>query len=361
MECIVVGGGIVGMLTARELAQADCRVRLIERGVLGGESSWAGGGILSPLYPWRAPEAVSRLARWGQRRYPELAAELGAATGIDPEWVQSGLLVLDDPGAEQALRWAARQRITLDHIVDTQHIAALEPACRIAGRALWLPEVAQIRNPRLIRALRADLDRRGVALQEHAVVTGIECSAGRVSGVRTADELFSAEIVVVAAGAWSARVLEAVDIRIDVAPVRGQMLLYRGVPGAVRRILLDAGHYAIPRRDGRVLVGSTVEEVGFDKETTPAARDELRQAAEALVPVLARCEIERHWSGLRPGSAHEIPYICPVPGIEGLFLNAGHFRNGLLLAPASARLLADLILGRRGEFDPHPYALAGDR
>jgi glycine oxidase len=358
MECIVVGGGIIGMLTARELARAGCQVRIIERGVLGAESSWAGGGILSPLYPWRTPEPVTQLALWGQRQYPDLAEELSAVTGIDPEWERSGLLVLDSNETDRAQSWAARHHLTLELIEDPRRIAALEPACRSTERALWLPWVAQIRNPRLLRALRSDLERRGVVLNEHIGVTGIDHSAGRVSGVRTAGETYRAETVVVAAGAWSARVLEAVDIRIDVTPVRGQMLLYHAAPGAIRRILLAEGHYVIPRRDGCVLVGSTVEDVGFDKHTTSGARSELRQVAEALVPGLACCEIEQHWSGLRPGSAHEIPYICAAPGMQGLYLNTGHFRNGLLLAPASARLMADLIMERRGELDSEPYKLA---
>jgi glycine oxidase len=267
--------------------------------------------------------------------------------------------MLDDDEAERALGWAAQHQARLELIEDPQRIAAMEPACRPARRVLWLPEVAQIRNPRLIRALRADLQRRGVALSEQTAVFGIERRADRISGVRTDSGIFGADAVVVAAGAWSARVLQAIEIRIGVSPVRGQMLLYSSTPGTIRHILLAADHYVIPRRDGRVLAGSTVEEVGFNKQTTPDARNELRLAAESLVPKLACCKIERHWSGLRPGSAHEIPYICAVPGIQGLYLNTGHFRNGLLLAPASARLMADLILGRCSEFDTNPYALSG--
>lgn len=358
MECIVIGGGIIGMLTARELAQGGCRVRIIESGELGGESSWAGGGILSPLYPWHAPEAVTQLALWGQRQYPELAVELLWDTGIDPEWERSGLLVLDVDEVIEARSWCEQHQVRLEPIEDARRIAALEPACRPAIRALRLPDVAQIRNPRLIRALRADLHSRCIMLHEQSIVTGIERFAGRVGGVRTDSGMFGADVVVVAAGAWSSQLLEAIDIHIGVRPVRGQMLLYGGTPVTIRHILLAAGHYVIPRRDGRVLVGSTVEESGFDKQTTPSARDELRLAAEALVPHLVRCEIEQHWSGLRPGSAHGIPYICAVPGVEGLYLNTGHFRNGLLLAPASARLMADLILGRQGVLDPRPYVLA---
>lgn len=355
MECIVIGGGIIGMMCARELARAGCRVRIVERGALGGESSWAGGGILSPLYPWRSPEAVTVLADWGQRHYPGLARELISDTGIDPEWDPSGLLVLDAADADAATNWSVQHQVALEQIEDPARISALEPACRVTKRALWFPGVAQIRNPRLIRALRDDLVRRGVLLSEQSPVTDILQRDGRIVGVRTELDTLRADTVIVAAGAWSARVLGMLDIRIEVRPVRGQMLLYLAQPGFIRHILIEAGHYAIPRRDGRVLVGSTVEDTGFDKETTPDAREELRQAAEALVPGLARCEIEQHWSGLRPGAANEIPYIGPVPGVQGLFLNTGHFRNGLLLAPASARLMADLILMRDSEVAPSAY------
>lgn len=326
MECIVVGGGIIGMLSARELARAGCRVRILERGPLGGESSWAGGGILSPLYPWRLPEPVTALAAWGQHQYPELARDLVSDTGIDPEWERSGLLVLDTDEADAAMEWATRQRVALELIEDSVRIAALEPACRPVERALWLPDVAQIRNPRLIRALRADLERRGVMLHERTAVTSILQRDGRIDGVRTERDTLCADIVIVAAGAWSGRVLNSLAIHVDIGPVRGQMLLYRAEPGLLLRILLAAGHYAIPRRDGRILVGSTVENAGFEKVTTADARAELRHAAESLAPRLAGCEIEHHWSGLRPGSASEIPYIGAVPEIPGLFINTGHFR-----------------------------------
>lgn len=357
MECIVVGGGIIGMLSARELARAGCRVRIVERGFLGGESSWAGGGILSPLYPWRLPEPATALAALGQRHYPGLARELVADTGIDPEWEPSGLLVLDIGETEAAMAWANQHRAALELIEDPRRIAALEPACRPVERALWLHDMAQIRNPRLIRAVRADLERRGVVLHEQTAVTAILQREGRIDGVRTERETLRADVVIIAAGAWSGRVLDTLSIHIDVAPVRGQMLLYRARPGFLRRILLAAGHYAIPRRDGLVLVGSTVEDAGFAKETTAEARAELQRAAESLAPGLAECEIEHHWSGLRPGTPSEIPYIGAVPEVRGLFINAGHFRNGLLLAPASARLMADLVLGRESELNPADYSI----
>ncbi|HEM47619.1 MAG TPA: FAD-dependent oxidoreductase, partial [Alphaproteobacteria bacterium] len=164
-----------------------------------------------------------------------------------------------------------------------------------------------------------------------------------------------ADTVVVAGGAWSAEIMREM-IPLDVVPVRGQMLLFRAAPETLHRILLQEGRYVIPRRDGRVLAGSTLEYVGYDKSVTEQARAELWEAAVRLVPALADCPVENHWSGLRPGSPEGIPFIGKVGNISGLYVNAGHFRNGVVLGPASARLLADLILERSPIVDPAPYA-----
>ena len=137
------------------------------------------------------------------------------------------------------------------------------------------------------------------------------------------------------------------------------MLLFRGPVGLVRRIVLSRDRYVIPRRDGRVLVGSTLEHVEFDKSTTPAARAELHREALRLIPALADCAVEHHWAGLRPGSPIGVPFVGEHPRIQGLYVNAGHYRNGVVLGPASARLLADQMLGRTPALDPAPYRLPG--
>jgi len=180
----------------------------------------------------------------------------------------------------------------------------------------------------------------------------------RIQGVDTTGGTFEADTVVLAGGAWSAELLEPLGQHLEVMPVRGQMLLFRGQPGLVRHIVMAGSHYLIPRRDGRILAGSTVERVGFEKSTTPAARAELQQAALELIPALADCAIEQQWAGLRPGSPAGIPFIGPHPAIRDLYVNAGHFRNGLVLGPASACLLADLMLRRTPALDPAPYSLA---
>jgi glycine oxidase len=356
-ECLIIGGGLIGMLTARELRQAGMtNITLVERGETGRESSWAGGGILSPLYPWRYPEAVSALASWSQDHYPELAVKLQQESGIDPEYRRNGLLVLDAEERDLALGWAERWQRRLE-LVDKRKVRQLEPALGMSPeQALWLPEVGQVRNPRLAQAVRASIQNQGVRIIEQQPVTGLILRNDHIHGVRTDRGELSAERVVVAGGAWSALLLESTGLQLPVRPVRGQMILYRAEPELVRRIILSQDRYVIPRRDGRVLVGSTLEEAGFEKVTTSAALRELEAETRRLVPVLADYPVEHHWAGLRPGSPRGIPYICEHPRIRNLFINTGHFRNGVVLAPASVRLLADLMLERPPLVDPAPYA-----
>ena len=356
-DFIVVGGGFSGMLVARELSAGGASVTLLERGELGKEASWAGGGILSPLYPWRYDDAVTALAIWSQRYYPRFAAELVEETGIDPEWLPSGLLIYGTEETASAIQWARRWDIPLERL-PADRITDLEPglASSREEEGIWLPEVAQIRNPRLLKALARSLDLRGVEIRTHAEVLGFIEQGGQVQGVRTRDESLLAAGVVATAGAWTAELLGTLagaDWRI--APVRGQMLLFHAEPGLVRHIVLKGDHYLVPRRDGRILAGSTLEYVGFDKSTTQQAYDELYAAALAIIPALARCPVERHWAGLRPGSPQGIPVIGKHPRRSGLYINAGHFRNGVVTGPASARLLADVIFNRAPCVDPAPY------
>ena len=354
-ECLVVGGGLIGMLTARELALAGMAVGLVERGETGRESTWAGGGILSPLYPWRYPDAVTALASWSQAGYARLADDLKAESGIDPEFQQNGLLILDTDEAAQAQQWADKWQRALE-LVDAQKTGELEPAVGdIPARALWMSQVAQMRNPRLAQALRASIENLGVKLFEHTPMKGLVMGETGIHGVMTEAGEFNANRVVIAGGAWSALLLESIGMTLPVRPVRGQMILYRAEPGVVQRIVLSRDRYVIPRRDGRILVGSTLEDVGFEKATTRAAMQELEAEARRLIPALAEYPIEHHWAGLRPGSPRGIPYILRHPRIAGLFVNTGHFRNGVVLGPASARLLADILLQREPILEPAPY------
>ncbi|GMQ83503.1 MAG: glycine oxidase ThiO [Gammaproteobacteria bacterium] len=352
---MVIGAGLIGMLSAYELANAGMQVTVLERGQPARESSWAGGGILSPLYPWRYPDPVNELASWSQRVYPDLCRQLEESSGIDPQWTRSGLMIADIDDRQSVQQWATRFEARLEWC-DGCDVHRIEPRLGLVPEsAAWLPEVAQVRNPRLVQALRTTLVNTGVEIRPDCPAQGWIIEADRVKAVQTPGGEVGADCFVVASGAWSAELLQSTGLSLPVEPVRGQMILYKGPPGLVSCITLYAGRYVIPRRDGRVLVGSTLEYVGFDKHTTQQGLDDLRQAAGELIPDLAALPIEKHWAGLRPGSPDGTPLVGPHPDIVNLYINAGHFRNGVVLGPATARMLADHVLRRPAALEQKPY------
>jgi glycine oxidase len=329
-DFLILGGGIIGLSTALELARDGARVTVVERGVAGGESSWAGGGILSPLLPWNYTAPVNQLCHLGSALYPDWVADLQSTTGIDPEYWRCGMRVLPPFDADAASDWCAQHGWPL--VQD--------------DNALWLPEVAQVRNPRLIKALRAAVLARGIRLLEGMEITAVTRAGSHLSSVDSTHGRIRAATYIVTAGAWSQTVLGELAPHWPIKPMRGQMLLFRAEPGLLSHVILQQGIYLIPRRDGHILVGSTVEDVSFDKSTTDTARTMLHTAAIALLPALKSVPVIQHWSGLRPGSVDNIPTIARHPMIENLYANTGHFRYGVTMAPASARLLADLIADR---------------
>lgn len=353
-DFLIIGGGVVGLSSAFELARSGARVVVLERNLCGQESSWAGGGILSPLLPWDYPSAVTNLTQLGCDMYPKWARQIAESSGIDPEYRRSGLLVQGNFDRVKAVEWGRAEHIQMDYLPSGRDIL---PQLDIGAPALWLPDVAQVRNPRLMKALRVALERIGVEFVEHAEVTGIEVDAGKVTGIRTAVATHQADRYILAAGAWSKRLLEKWGDAVDIKPIRGQMLLFKMPPGTLGPIVLRNGVYLIPRSDGHVLVGSTLEDVGFDKAITEDAAKTLHAQAAEMLPQLHAAEPVKHWAGLRPGSPGNVPFIGRHPHIENLYLNSGHFRYGVTMAPASAAILANIVFGNKQPIDISPYGL----
>ncbi|SIO07914.1 glycine oxidase [Sulfurivirga caldicuralii] len=351
-DVLIIGGGISGLMSAWFLQQAGRQVTLIERHVCGREASWAGGGILSPMYPWRYPDAVNVLAQHSQPQFEPLSAELAELTGIDPEYFPTGMLMLDSEQWETAQAWCERWGYVLE-VLDDRALSVFEPRLHTARKlALWMPEIASIRNPRMVKALAKAVQLKGVALMEHTPAEAIDPSAERVR-VRTPQGWLEAEDVVVTAGAWSAQLVPELPIE----PVRGQIVAIDAPVGFLHHMVMEQDRYLIPRKDGLILVGSTVEQAGFDKRTDEAAREALLSFAYARYPELAMFEVAHHWAGLRPGNPDSIPYIGAHPAHARLWLNTGHFRNGVVTSIASAQLLRALIQVETPPFDPSPYAL----
>ena len=338
------------------LLQRGRRVTVLERAAVGSESSWAGGGILSPLLPWDYAMPVTTLALRSMAGYADWVAKIETIANQGAEFWRCGMLTLDVAAPEQAVAWCATNGMTAVRGVPAR-TPFLPSSLREEGRdSIWLPEVAQVRNPRLVAALRAAVVQLGGVIREQCPATGVLTQGGRVTAVRTATETFPADSVVSATGAWSGLGLAGLAPTPHIRPIRGQMLLFKLEPGVLETILYRNGLYLIPRRDGHVLVGSTLEDAGFDKSTDDATRQRLHAEAAELLPVLAEVQPARYWAGLRPGSPDNIPVIDRHPDFDNVYVNTGHYRYGVTMAPASAQLLVNLMEGNAPQLDPAPYS-----
>jgi len=354
---IIVGGGIIGLLSAYELNKAGLKVTLLDRQQFGQESSWAGGGIISPLYPWRYPKAVTRLANLSQQLYPDLIEALQQPTGLDAEYLASGMLIMGDYKNENPQAWAAGFNVNMME-VDARGIQELDPEIALQhDQGFWFPDVHQVRNPRLVALVKAYLKNTDVNLVENEEVTSIINYSGQVTGIKTHARTFEADAYVVASGAWTSSLVNDFGVDTGIKPIKGQMLLLKGQPGLVKHITLSEERYIIPRKDGRILIGSTTEDCGFNKDTSEVVKKELLDYALRTFPALQDLKIEHHWGGLRPGSKEGIPIIGRHPQLANLYINSGHYRNGLVMAPASARLLAEIMLKKPRALAENDYAL----
>jgi glycine oxidase len=361
-DVVVVGGGVIGLSIAWCLAREGVRATVLDRGEMGQGASWAGAGMIPPHVERLRTNPTIDLRSWSAMLYPEWSDKLREETGIDNGYRRNGGVdVAADLSEDNELKTSAgrwrNEKIVYERL-EPGDFARVEPALNPELRvAYFLPDRAQIRNPRHVKALARSLGMRGVPLRRFSAVLGFEARDGRVSAVLTESGPIPCGQVVVAAGAWSSGILEGLGVRVATPPLKGQIVLLRSDRLLLRRIVEHGKNYLVPRDDGRILIGATEEDAGFDTRSTPEALRDLVAEAYRLCPSLKDAEVERSWAGLRPGSVDSKPYLGFAPGYSNVIVATGHKRAGLQLAPASAEVIADLVMGRPPRVDLAPFRL----
>ena len=354
-DVLVIGGGIIGCAVAYELAKRGRAVTLFERGEIAGEASSAAAGILAPQAEAKGPGPFFELCLAGHRLIPETLRELETASGIVVPWARCGLLQLalteaDARPLRELAAWQRERGLPVERW-DAAQTRQREPGIEVPVLEGWFfSEELRIDNTQFTFAYAEAARRRGVVMRTQTTVARVRVDGGRVHGVETAAGACEASCVVDAAGCWAQ--LDG-GVPVPVEPARGQILVYDSPTPHFRTIVQTPRVYAAPH-PGRTLVGSTVEYVGYDKRTTDDGVASMRRGLREIAPSLERQPIAQTWAGLRPHAPDDWPILGPTT-VAGLWVAAGHFRSGILLAPITARLMADLIVDGHSTIDWQPF------
>ncbi len=377
-DVLIIGGGVIGLSLAWDLAQHGQSVQVIDRGEPGKEASWAGAGILPPASWKTALHPYDQLRALSSELHPQWAAALSLQTGIDTGYrLCGGIYLARTPGETASLMaWAGA---AADEGIEVRRLNERELeesgvttwgrllACPGSGgqdtghskkllAAYFLPHEAQLRNPRHLQALRIACEQWGVEITPGVEAQGFDIRAGRLAAVITSADPLQARQFCFTSGAWTGKLCTRLGIPLGILPIRGQMVLFNtGEASSLKPIVTEGSRYLVPRDDGRVLAGSTEEEVGFDKSTTEEAIADLTSFARGLIPALENAPVERTWAGLRPASFDGLPYLGPLPGLSNCFIASGHFRSGLYLSPATAVVMSQLLRGEQPRIDLGPF------
>lgn len=367
-DVLVVGGGVIGCSIAYHLSKSGARVTLVERGRIGREASWATAGIISPPHsPATRPERAT-LERRSFNAYPGLVMELAEATGHSVEWRPSGELTvaMDEEHVaplRETARWQRDQGFEAEWL-EGDAARMVEPGLAPSTLgAVLTPAAASLRGHRFTATLAAAARRHGATIVEAAPVWALLREGDRLGGVRTQVGDFHAGQVVIATGAWTGLLGGLLESVVPVHPVPGQMLAVTGAARPLRRIIAGAGGYLVPRADGALAVGATVDEPSFDARVTPHGLTWLVGLLERLAPEYAGARVIATWAGLRPASADGQPLLGRATGWRNVWVAAGHFRSGILWAPITGELLASSILAGEpapelAPFDPARFTVA---
>ncbi|HVV48316.1 MAG TPA: glycine oxidase ThiO [Polyangia bacterium] len=360
-DVAVIGGGIMGCAVALRLAQRGIGVTVIERGIPGAEASSAAAGILGPQMEADGPGPLLELGLRSRALYPALAAELRDLTGIDVGYDRSGVLMLAfDEAGEAALSarraWQLARGLRVESL-SGDAVRAREPALAPAVRAaLAFTDGAAVVARELVRAFSQAAAVAGVRFLTGRYVRRVIVEDGAVAGLELDGERLAAGVVVVAAGSWSGLVEGAGVPAAVVRPARGQLVSIETRPPLFRHVVAAPGGYLVPRRDGTVIAGSTVEMAGFRKEVTVGGLAGILALARTVFPALADAPVTASWSNFRPFTEDHLP-VLGATAVRGLVLATGHYRNGILLAPITAQAIAELIATGKAPFDLSPFAV----
>lgn len=357
---VIIGGGVMGCGIGFRLAQAGASVTVLERSIPGAEASSAAGGILAPQMETDKAGPFLELCLRSRGMYPAFSEELRELTGVDIHYLPSGLL---------SCAFTENEAVKLEATVDWQRSVSLraellsgeaarkkEPqlSSRVVAAA-YFPDDHQVDNRLLVRALSMAAAKAGVRFRT-GYVRSVVVEGDRAVGVDVDGETIRADAVVVAAGSWSGLVPNSgLDPR-RVRPAKGQMVALQTRLPLFSSVLFSSEGYLVPRKDGRVIAGSTLEFKGFEKSVTAEGLSKILNMAMSLVPALADAPVEETWAGLRPYTDDHSPLLGPGP-LPGLFLATGHFRNGILLAPITARVVSEAVLGKKPSVDLRPFSL----
>ncbi|EPG37068.1 glycine oxidase ThiO [Acinetobacter colistiniresistens] len=361
MHIAIIGAGISGLMSALELAEQGCSVDIFDQQQAGQAASWAGGGILSPMYPWRYAPEVNQLAQYGKPLYHAWNEKLLPITGIDFQIHDTGMLIFDQDDFEIGLNYATRYQEPMQHCEQLNRVQLQQVNPHISAQfqhAIYFPHLSNVRNPRLLQSLICYLKQHpAVRFFEHCPVEKLMIQNKKVLGIETEDgQKFNADQVVISSGAWSQHWAHQLQCNIPVHPVQGQMLLFKAPENWLPTMCMNRVMYLIPRQDGHIVCGSSMADTGFSTMVDEQTQQDILTACLEMVPELEQFPIVKRWAGLRPSSPHGIPYIGAMPELENLWANFGHFRNGLCMGAGSARLLRQLILGQETLVDPIAYS-----
>ncbi|MDP9237256.1 MAG: glycine oxidase ThiO [Chloroflexota bacterium] len=344
-DVVIVGGGVVGLASAYELSRAGAEITLLEYGKTGMQATNAAAGMLAPLIEAHDGSPMLRIGLRALRAYPALVDELERIAGFGLEFRPHGILkvAFDEAGLAELHRRVSWQRdfgLPIDAL-DAASCRELEPRLsrRVAGGVFSSSE-GSVSSQLLALALERAAAAAGAVIHNGAPVTGFERAGDRVVAVRSRDRSFPCDAVVLAAGARSGQIARLLRIHLPVRPVRGQMIALGGMLAPVQHIVWGPDGYLVPRANGLIFAGATVEEVGFRRRTTVAGVRAMRRMARTLVPQLASATVHFAWAGLRPGSPDGLPIIGPLPAYPNVIAATGHYRNGILLGPLTGALVA---------------------